>query len=226
MHKWEYTPTYREFDTFYGYYGAAEDYFNHFVRGYVDLRNNTAPVTDKNGTYSTLLFTEAVEQAIIKHNIEKGPFFIYAAYQSVHEPMEAPKSYINDGCQFIPFENRRIFCGMLRAADEGIANITMRLQEQNLLDDTIIILTTDNRGQTARGSYNWPLRGNKATLFEGGLRGTGFVWGSKLPKLNYDNHQLIHATDWLPTIVEGIAGLELDSEIRWIQCVASYHQRQ
>ena len=26
----------------------------------------------------------------------------------------------------------------------------------------------------------------------------------------YDNHQLIHVTDWLPTIVEGIAGLELD----------------
>ena len=55
-------------------------------------------------------------------------------------------------------------------------------------------------------SNNWPLRGNKATVFEGGVRGTGFVWGSKLPKLNYDNHQLIHVTDWLPTIVEGIAG--------------------
>ena len=32
------------------------------------------------------------------------------------------------------------YCGMLRAADEGIANITMRLKERNLLDDTI---TTD-----------------------------------------------------------------------------------
>jgi len=42
------------------------------------------------------------------------------------------------------------------------------------------------------------------------VRGVGFVWGSKLIKLNYDNHQLLHATDWLPTIVEGIAGLELD----------------
>ena len=53
--------------------------------------------------------------------------------------------------------------------------------------------------------------GNKVTVFEGGVCGTGFVWGSKLPKLNYDNHQLIHVTDWLPTIVEGIvAGLELD----------------
>ena len=74
---------------------------------------------------------------------------------------------------------------MLRAADEGIGNISMRLQQRNLLDDTIIIFTTDNGGQTAAGSSNWPLRANKATVFEGGVRGTGFAWGSKLPKLNY-----------------------------------------
>ena len=40
------------------------------------------------------------------------------------------------------------------------------------------------------------------------------MWGSKLHKLNYDNTQLIHATDWLPTIVEGIAGLQLDKN-KW-----------
>ena len=64
--------------------------------------------------------------------------------------------------------------------------------------------------KTEKGSNNWPLRGNKATIFEGSVCGAGFVWGSKLPKLNYDNHQLIHVTHWLPTIVEGIAGLEMD----------------
>ena len=228
MHKWEYTPTYRGFDSFYGYYDAAEDYFTHSVGvvtddekltsfdarfNGVDFRNNTKPITDKKGFYSTNLFTEAIEQTIKKHDNESGPFFIYAAYQSVHAPLEAPQKYI-DQCQSIPYKNRRTFCGMLRAADEGIANITMLLQEMNLLDDTIIIFTTDNGGQTREGSSNWPLRGNKATVFEGGVRGTGFVWGSKLPQLNYDNNQLIHATDWLPTIVEGVAGLELDKD-KW-----------
>ena len=52
--------------------------------------------------------------------------------------------------------------------------------------------TTDNGGQTREGSSNWPLRGNKATVFEGGVRGTA---GFKLPKLNNYNDQLIHATD-------------------------------
>ena len=129
--------------------------------------------------------------------------------------MEVPANYINDpACQSRPYDSQRTFCGMLRAADKGIANISMRLQEKNLLDDTIIIFTTDNGGKTAFGGNNLPLRGNKNTVFEGGVRGTGFVWGSKLPKLNYDNHQLIHVTDWLPTIVVGIAGLELDGN-KW-----------
>ena len=164
---------------------------------------------------STNLFSEAVQQAIEKHDSNQGPFFIYTAYQSVHFPLEAPQQYI-DQCQSIPYEDRRTFCGMLRAADEGISNITMLLKDKNLLDDTIIIFTTDNGGQlqTAFGSSNWPLRGNKKTVFEGGVRGTGFVWDSKLPNLNYDNHHLIHVTDWLPTIVEGIAGLELDKD-KW-----------
>ena len=211
MHKWEYTPTYRGFDSFYGYYNAAEDYYEHTVGRWIDFRNNTKPVTDQNGTYSTFLFTKAVEQIIAKHDSDKGPFFIYAAYQSVHTPLEAPENYINDPvCRSIPYSNRSVHCGMLRAADEGIANITMKLQKMNILDDTIIIFTTDNGGQPAFGSSNWPLRGGKHSVFEGGVRGLGFVWGSKLPKLNYNNHQLLHATDWLPTIVEGIAGLELD----------------
>ena len=142
MFKWGYTPTYRGFDTFYGYYSAGEDYYTHSVgkgtqRG-IDFRNNTEPVTDKKGyyIYSTNFFTEAVQEAIEKHDSDKAPFFIYAAYQAVHDPLEAPQEYI-DQCQSIPYENRRIFCGMLKAADEGISNITMLLKEKNLLDDTI-----------------------------------------------------------------------------------------
>ena len=248
MHKWDYTPTYRGFNSFYGYYDAAEDYYTHSVAAWlgvsalddgidvdkkgpfskeiggnddeidvvyegIDFRNNTQPVTDKNRSYSTYLFTNAIGQIIREHDSDKGPFFIYAAYQSVHSPLEAPKEFL-DRCENIPYDNRRTFCGMLQAADEGIAFITLLLQGKKLLNNTIIIFTTDNGGQTKFGSNNWPLRGNKATVFEGGVRGTAFVWGANLPKLNYDNNHLIHATDWLPTIVEGIAGLELDKD-KW-----------
>ena len=145
---------YRGFYSFYGYYAAEEDYFTHHIGKGIDFRNNTDPVIYKS-VYSTNLFTEAVQQANEKHDSDKAPFFIYAAYQSVHTPLEVPQQY-NDECQSIPYEKHRIFCGMLRAADEGISNITMLLKDKNLLDDTIIIFTTDNGGQTGQGSSNWP----------------------------------------------------------------------
>ena len=235
MHTWDYTPTHRGFDSFYGFYNGAEDYYIHTTGAVVtdhsnddhlddddeynavyyglDLRNDTEAVTDKGGVYSTNLFTQAIEEAIYKHDVDKTPFFIYAAYQAVRGPLEAPKKYL-DQCHFIPFKKRRKFCALLVAADEGIGNITSLLQEKNMLDNTIIIFTTDNGGQTMKGSSNWPLRGNKNTVFEGGVRGTAYVWGANLPKSNYDNHHLLHQTDWLPTIVEGIAGLELDRD-KW-----------
>ena len=155
--------------------------------GGLDFRNNTVPVTNQNRSYSTFLFTKEFERIIAQHDSDQEPFFIYAAYQSVHFPLETPNSYINDPeCRSIPFNNHSIFCGMLQAADEGIAKITMRLKEKNLLDNTIIIFTTANGGQMEFCGNNLPLRGNKNTVYERGVHGTGFVWGSKLPKVKYN----------------------------------------
>ena len=81
------------------------------------------------------MFTDVVEQIIDDHDSNKGPFFIYTAYQAVHSPLQAPQKYYNK-CQSIPYEGRRTFCAMLQAADEGISNITTLLKAKNLLDDT------------------------------------------------------------------------------------------
>ena len=223
MHKWEYTPTYRGFDTFFGYYDADEDYYTHkSERAYpnprnpsetiraigVDFRNNKEAVTDEGGSYNTNLFTQAIQEAIVNHDPEKGPFFVYGAFQSIHGPLEVPMEYL-EKCAKVPYANRKIICGMMQALDEGIGNITTTLTSKGYLDNTTIIFTTDNGGQTSHGSSNWPLRGNKATVFEGGVRGFSFVWGKKLLKTNYDNSGLMHITDWYRTIVEGIAGLKM-----------------
>ena len=179
----------------------------------LDLRNDKQPVRNQNGTYSTNLFTEKIQGIIKDHSPNDKPFFIYAAYQSVHEPLQAPDSYI-DKCSSIPESvyNRTTFCGMMKALDEGIGNITTTLKDTGHLDDTIIILTTDNGGQTARGSSNLPLRGGKLTVFEGGVRGISFVWGKKLAKKGYESTRLMHITDWYRTIVEGVAGMTLDKK--------------
>ena len=41
-HKWEYTPTYRGFDTFYGFYNGWGDHYSHEIDNILDLRDNNA----------------------------------------------------------------------------------------------------------------------------------------------------------------------------------------
>ena len=164
MYKWEYTPTYRGFDSFYGYYNAAEDYFAHTCNGTyrsvvpghptlviaVDMRDGKEPVKDMNGTYSTNLFTEKIQSIILEHKSSENPFFIYAAYQAVHEPLQVPDRYM-EKCSSIPYVayNRPVFCGMMQALDEGVHNITMTLQDQGLLNNTSTLIMEDRQHEEA-----------------------------------------------------------------------------
>lgn len=56
--EWPYTPTYRGFDTFYGFYVGAEDHWTHEREGILDLRDQKTPVKDMNNKYSAEIFSK------------------------------------------------------------------------------------------------------------------------------------------------------------------------
>ena len=58
------------------------------------------------------------------------------------------------------------------------------------------------------GTYgsNWPLRGAKWTLWEGGIKANGLIWSPLLNQSAYTYNGLMHVTDWLPTLFSAAGG--------------------
>ena len=86
-------------------------------------------------------------------------------------------------------------------------DVTRGLIALHFRQETIFIASTDNGGPTGQRASNYPLNGAKGSLWQGGVRGMGFVAGGDLTSLGFENFprvstSLIHVSDWNPTLCE------------------------
>ncbi|GFO10604.1 arylsulfatase b [Plakobranchus ocellatus] len=206
----EYLPHNRGFNSFFGKLQGHGDHYKHTRsykgKQYLDLWQEDEPIRNETGHYSTHLFTERAVRVVENHDANT-PLFLMLAYQAPHAPLQVPQSY-KDLYKTKVNKKRRAFAGMVTAMDEGIANLTRALKHQGLWNNTLFIFSTDNGGDPKAGGNNYPLRGGKRTLWEGGIRGVAFVTGgASLPiSRGHVNKNLIHVSDWFPTLVAGVAG--------------------
>ena len=69
------------------------------------------------------------------------------------------------------------------------------------MDNTIIVFQGDNGPE--KGGNAFPLRGEKSSFQEGGIRVPGFITGPGIqPGSWLDRHNYIHLVDWLPTLLD------------------------
>lgn len=206
---WACTPTCRGFDYFLGYYGAAQDYYLHGSKKQLDFHHNFQPQPQYIGEYSTIVFTQMAIEWITDTLKKKpdAPTFLLISHQAVHGPLEAPDQYY-DKCNFISNSDRKTYCAMVQALDESVANVTKAYQDLGIWGDTLTILLSDNGGMPSEGGTNAPLRGSKASVWEGGVRSQTFVhWpGLASDRVGSTFGGLVHVSDWLPTVHSALFG--------------------
>jgi arylsulfatase A-like enzyme len=211
-----YLPTKRGFDHQYGLWFGMIDYFTHKRDGELDWHRNDQPSTDEG--YSTHLIAKEAVQRILKRDTAR-PLFLYLPFNAVHSPLQVPESYL------APYGKlngkRKAYAGMLAAMDEAIGQVVSALEEQKILDNTLIIFSSDNGGPSpGTVTENGPLRAGKGTIYEGGVRVCAFAtWLGKIPA-GKTIDQPIHIVDWYPTLLKLAGGslkqpLPLDGKDIW-----------
>jgi len=183
------------------------------------------PILMKNGKecrskgYCTDVYTDAAV-AFIEANAAR-PFFAYCATNAPHDPPQVEERYWKPYAdQGIDERTARIY-GMIANIDENTGRLLDTLDRLKIAGNTIVIFMTDNGpacGKKPR--YNAGMRGEKGTVYEGGIRVPCFVrWpgviapGSEIPTL------AAHI-DLLPTLLDACgaatpAEVKLDGRSLW-----------
>ena len=189
-------------------------------------------------TYTTNLFTEEAIQFIRKN--QDQTFFLDLAYNAVHELIhEVPEEYLRKwNAPKIPNydpsegtyaqyyadytkvglisdeEKRRLYLANLNCLDDNIGRLLNTLEELSLLENTMIILVSDNGGEPLTGANNLPLSGSKYTMHEGGIRVPFIVsWPEELPEGKMYHHRA-SAMDIVPTCLQA-AGIPIHKSFKF-----------
>ncbi len=123
----------------------------------------------KPGDYLVDRLSEAAVEFV--HDHAERPFFLMLSHYAVHTPLQAKEAMIEPYAA-IPEAERQghpAYAAMVESVDQSVGNVLRALEEKGVSDRTLILFTSDNGG-FARATSNAPLRANKGTNYEGGIR--------------------------------------------------------
>jgi arylsulfatase A len=147
-----------------------------------------------------------VEEAVrFIRDKKEQPFFLYFAQMYVHLPIYPPESYLKRS------QNGR-YGAAVEHVDWSVAVLLDELKRQGLDENTLVVFTSDNGSRANNeGGSNAPLRGTKATTWEGGQRLPCIMrWPAAIPA-GRTCAELVTSMDFLPTFV-GLAGGTVSAE--------------
>lgn len=154
------------------------------------LRNGTVVKRVRPDDQQSLVEIYTAEaEAFVAENKSK-PFFLYLAHNAVHFPLYPGKKWAGKS-------PHGLFSDWVEEVDWGVGRVLDAVRKHDLTDRTLVIFTSDNGG-TPR-SVNAPLRGHKASTFEGGMRVPTIAWWPGRVPAGTETDAVLGMFDLLPT---------------------------
>ncbi|TWT67426.1 sulfatase-like hydrolase/transferase [Allorhodopirellula solitaria] len=159
-------------------------------------------------------FTDKAIEFIDQAQAADQPFYINVWPDDVHAPFFPSIEGWKDG-------RRGLYLSVLEEMDAQFGRLFERIKDdEQLRENTLVLICSDNGPDPGAGSAG-PLRGNKATLFEGGVRSPLVVWGPSLMDADaqgtLNDTSVFSAIDLVPSLltltdVAPPSGVEFDGE--------------
>ncbi|MGI8602670.1 MAG: sulfatase-like hydrolase/transferase [Verrucomicrobiales bacterium] len=160
--------------------------------------------------FAAARFTDEGIAFIERHRDKR--FFLYLPYTQVHLHIEAPEEDLAPFRGKFPEKNaakplRATYAAMVSRLDKEVGRVLAALDRLTLAERTLVIFTSDhgatfesgNQGTSAFHDSNQPFRGQKRTLWEGGIRvPTALRWPGRIPAGRISN-EVFHLTDVMPS---------------------------
>ncbi|MFL3659291.1 MAG: sulfatase [Opitutales bacterium] len=193
-------------------HGAPGGYFYPYTGKWTVPTTGTpvVKVTLPDGQEGEYLTDRLTDEAIglIRQNREK-PFFLYFPHYGVHSPHQAKKEVIAR-YEAVPEKERQglpAYAAMVESIDDSVGRIMETLQELGLEENTLVIFTSDNGG-LSKATDHAPLRANKGSHYEGGIRVPMIIKTPGASKRGAVNAVPVITNDLYPTILD-VVGLPL-----------------
>lgn len=150
------------------------------------------------------------------------PFFLNYWMFSVHAPFDAKKSLIEKyRARVNPADPQRCptYAAMMESMDDAVGTLLDTLDRLKIADRTIIVFTSDNGGNMyspvdgTTPTSNAPLKGGKATVYEGGTRVPCVVAWPGVTQPGSRSATIVQSEDYYPTLLEGLSLKPVEGQI-------------
>lgn len=112
------------------------------------------------------LLAEAAIDFISEAGSNAEPWFLQVSFFAPHEPVQAAERYL----ALYPDTQEGAYRALVHQLDDNIGSVLDTLEQQELDDDTIVVIVSDNGGTAQRFPSNSPFMGEKTVYMEGGIR--------------------------------------------------------